>query len=123
MLTLQRDLFVAAGEWVPSGEDVGKITLTLPDLTPQNNDLLGNAVAKLVPATIAAVHSGLMDVTTARRLIYQVSDMPMPDNIEELVEEQKRSDAIMAAYFLSQQGGQNNPEEDASEPDDAEETE
>jgi len=64
-----------------------------------------------------------MDVTTARRLIYQVSDMPMPDNIEELVEEQKRDDAIMAAYFLSQQGGQNKPEEDASEPEDAEETE
>lgn len=123
MLTLQRDLFVAAGVWRPSGKDVGNITLTLSDLTPQNNDLLGNAVAKLVPATIAAVHSGLMDMTTARRLIYQVSDMPMPDNIEELVEEQKRDDAIMAAYFLSQQGGQNKPEEDASKPEDAEETE
>lgn len=120
MLNLQRDLFIYAGVWRPTAEQPGTITLTLPDLTPQNNDLLGNAVAKVVPATISAVHSGLMDITTARRLVYQVSSMPMPDNLEELVQEQSRKDAIMAAYFLSQQGGQNAPTGSA---DDAEETE
>lgn len=99
MLNLQRELFRTNGTWSGSDEE-GLITLTLPDLTPQNNDLMANATAKIVNASIAAVRSGLLDITTARRLVYQVTQMPMPDNIEELIDEQRRDDAVSGMYAV-----------------------
>ncbi len=93
MLQVQAMLLINSGYLRAPMEAVDSIDLLPPDLSASDNAVMAEATLRMVQAVQLATASELMTRQTARLLVHNAAGVPMPDNIDDLIAEERQRDA------------------------------
>ena len=93
MLQIQALLLINAGMLRLPVEAVDSIDITAPDLTASDNASVAEATLRMAQAVQLAMASELMTRKTARHLVHNAAGVPVPEDIEDLLAQERQRDA------------------------------